>query len=144
MSGGFTGREQQSYEPERFYSYGLNYNGTKPARALGWVSNDSGNDTLSIRSREPPTARVKKPEAMIAVADTGWANVMKYQALIRPNTLFGPVGNLHRGGSNVLWCDGHVDWRRMEEISYTEEEEQSNALKVSRVGPFWNASHSMR
>jgi prepilin-type processing-associated H-X9-DG protein len=80
---------------------------------------------------------------MIAITDTGLGPISKYQAMVHPDLLFNPVGNLHRGGANVLWCDGHVDWRRTEDITFTHGEAnyQARAPKFFRVAPLWNSSH---
>jgi prepilin-type processing-associated H-X9-DG protein len=124
-------RENQT---KRFYSYGLNRMGTDGGQGLGY-----GSDGRS----EVPVLRVKMPEEMIAITDTGVGLLSKYQAKIEPNTLVVPVGNVHRGGANVLWCDGHVDWRRKEEITFTDSEGHyaSRQPKYFRVAPLWNSSH---
>jgi prepilin-type processing-associated H-X9-DG protein/prepilin-type N-terminal cleavage/methylation domain-containing protein len=102
------------------FSYGYNANGTGDSsfplaeqRGLGWMLNLS--NPSDPRSGELRATRVKVASEMIAVADSsadGWADLIvgatsdfrDYQGKS------GWPGKVHRGGANVLFCDGHVQW----------------------------------
>jgi prepilin-type processing-associated H-X9-DG protein len=56
---------------------------------------------------------------MVAVAETNGAGYLDWEVsprgVSRFPTWFVP-GRVHRGGANVLFCDGHVTWYRQEEL----------------------------
>ena len=48
---------------------------------------------------------------MIAIADST-SDGQYYATMINPSLQsLAPPGAVHRGGTNVLYCDGHVQWR---------------------------------
>lgn len=66
------------------------------------------------RKRELRASRVKVPADMIAIADSTVDGI--WDTAIQPRDkgfdLPPPVpGAVHRGGANVLFCDGHVSWK---------------------------------
>jgi prepilin-type processing-associated H-X9-DG protein len=60
------------------------------------------------------TTSVKSPSNFIAITDA--AADGNYDFLLLPFEYYPPppfrlsVGDIHRGGANVLFCDGHVEW----------------------------------
>jgi prepilin-type processing-associated H-X9-DG protein/prepilin-type N-terminal cleavage/methylation domain-containing protein len=112
---------------DRFFSYGYNIWGTQGTssppmseqRGLGFeiVSRSvplSPRDRDSMR--EVQASRVKVPSEMIAIADSTGDGVWDFSIIASitdvGNAARKPrwIGVLHRGGGNVLFCDGHVQW----------------------------------
>jgi prepilin-type processing-associated H-X9-DG protein/prepilin-type N-terminal cleavage/methylation domain-containing protein len=93
------------------FSYGYNDWGTfdtlKPQRGLGGDLWDPGGAELRA-------ARVRKPAEMIMIADNQPDG--RYDFNIDPTDPTEAPGPLHKGGSNVLWCDGHVTWKPQKEL----------------------------
>src|SRR5947208_6561111 len=55
-------------------------------------------------------------QSLILVADTTADGVEDYAIRPYPRNLFGggpsqAAGDIHRGGANILFCDGHAEWR---------------------------------
>ena len=77
-------------------------------RGLGWLVEDSGLPLVKA-------TMVKKPGEMIAIADSSgeFGNIAmaaaEWRAFMPEASGRGP-GNIHQGGANVLFCDGHVEW----------------------------------
>src|SRR5207253_9034181 len=99
-----------------YFSYGYNGYGVGgnigsvrdgSHKGLGWIVGKTrpGSDD------ELPASRVRVPEDMIAIAD-GVADG-KVDGAIVPfgdSVKYMWPGNVHSGGANVLFCDGHVQW----------------------------------
>lgn len=113
--------------PGLWFSYAYNAHGTQFSwgafgsvdrqRGLGaWII---GDDT---RYRELPVSRVRVPSEMIAVADTSDVHQGSHGL---GGAYKGYPANLHSGGANVLFCDGHVQWYLKKELVPPED------------GPFW-------
>jgi len=87
------------------FSYGYNHLGT------------AGADGLGLGAWEPlPSSRVVVPSDMIAIGDSdgdgGGDGVIRFHRPIGfPAVLF-PPGTRHRGGANIVFCDGHVEWAK--------------------------------
>ena len=98
-------------------SYGFNFYGTgtiAPNRYSGFFS--------TYETWEPGynnVKRVKVPEQLIVAADTfydlDWECSIGYNPI---PLIFGP-GNIHHGGSNVLFGDGHVSWHSVDYLRNT-------------------------
>ena len=92
------------------FSYGYNdwgANNPQPAGAPN-TQRGLGGDLWNPNSREIKAARVKKSSEMIAIADNISDGSWDYN--IDPQNSREYPGKLHNNGSNVLFCDGHVQW----------------------------------
>ena len=93
------------------FSYGYNdwgvWNNQLPQRGLG-------GDVWKATSRELKASQVRKPAEMIMIADnTPDGN---WDFAIDPMEITEAPGKIHKGGANVLWCDGHVTWHHQQEL----------------------------
>lgn len=86
------------------FSYGYNFMGV----GGGWLGLGSAGQFRL------PASKVAVPSEMIAIGDSngdgiadGDIEFRKPPSLLLPLT---PLGNRHRGGANVVFCDGHVEW----------------------------------
>src|SRR4051794_857903 len=84
-------------------------------RGLGaWIS-------IIPAERAPPrdmvevrVTKVRRPSEMIAVADSTPDGVWDFMIDGEFPRLW--PGNVHRGGANVLFCDGHVAWNHQNDL----------------------------
>lgn len=61
-------------------------------------------------------AQIRRPAEMIAIGDSNGDG--QFDAFIQPELSSGGApGIVHRGGLNVLYCDGHVVWRNRADIT---------------------------
>ena len=97
------------------FSYGYNAlaGDMDPSRGLGFIVNDP-----QKRFKEVKASRAKKPEELLAVAD---GNI--YGGTLIVGAFYGPAGGtkiqeFHNLGSNALFCDGHVEWFRLDDLSF--------------------------
>jgi prepilin-type processing-associated H-X9-DG protein len=86
---------------------------------------------------EVPASRVRVPADMIAVADSNGDG--GHDFLI---SLIGSIpqvwaGNVHSGGSNVLFCDGHVAWYARQELTVNDPPSEADRPKIR----MWNNDH---
>ena len=94
------------------FSYGYNDWGVwntfaNPQRGLGgdlWLPN----------SRELKASQVRKAAEMIMIADNTPDG--EWDFAIDPLRPEEAPGKIHKGGANVLWCDGHVTWHHQQEL----------------------------
>ncbi len=126
-----------------YFSYGFNHGGAAISSATRNPS-VSGPDYDIHFNRQPyPFDRkftnVKSPSAFILVADStadGWEDMW-----VMSNIISGPasqsVGTVHRGGANVLFCDGHVQWYLQQDISVKWRPVPEEAAKQR----LWNADN---
>src|SRR5439155_21258884 len=89
-----------------YFSYGFNYSAGGPLY-------DANGDLASVAPRT--RTRVRSPSEFILVADAAADGcrdfaVSGYAARPNPAEYLLTVGNVHRGGANVLFADGHVQW----------------------------------
>ena len=92
------------------FSYGYNdwgANNIQPAGAPN-TQRGLGGDLWNPNSREIKAARIKKGSEMIAISDNISDGSWDYN--IDPQNPREYPGKLHNNGSNVLFCDGHVQW----------------------------------
>jgi prepilin-type processing-associated H-X9-DG protein/prepilin-type N-terminal cleavage/methylation domain-containing protein len=130
----------------RYFSYGYNgwgtYNTgpTDPYKGLG--------PHVEIISalplyRELRASRVRMPSEMIAVADSTADKWTDYWISPIPTVQGSPPGAVHRGGANVLFCDGHVQWYAQTELrkplSFGSAEERLRWQAMERM---WNYDHT--
>ena len=96
-------------------SYGFNYAGTGNMPGLG----TSG--CFSFRNDQTPffmkkAANVVSPSTCIAAADSYHDNLSEL-SLYYPNGLQnGNPAEIHNGGSNILFVDGHMKWYKVEDL----------------------------
>lgn len=87
------------------FSYGYN----------GWGAGNVSGYGLGVEDANKVAAtRVVRPDDMIAIADSDHdglsdARITFYKPAFLPQPP-NPPGNHHKGGPNVLFCDGHVEW----------------------------------
>jgi prepilin-type processing-associated H-X9-DG protein/prepilin-type N-terminal cleavage/methylation domain-containing protein len=140
-----------------FFSYGYNVWGTggngdvvmgpgSPHLGLGeFVVRHA---THSGRHRELRASRVKRPSEMIAVADSTVDGAWDY-AVVPRNEGYSllpapPVpGAVHRGGANVLFCDGHVQWYHQDDVTLksTPNPSEESVRRIERIRRMWNNDH---
>jgi prepilin-type processing-associated H-X9-DG protein/prepilin-type N-terminal cleavage/methylation domain-containing protein len=115
------------------FSYGYNGDATqtpaaRPPRGLG------GDVTADVLSQhELKISRVRVPSQMIAIADSksdGFVDLM-LEALLEGGY---PPGTVHRGGANVLFCDGHVQWYDVNDIALSPRPSDD---QYARILPLW-------
>jgi prepilin-type processing-associated H-X9-DG protein/prepilin-type N-terminal cleavage/methylation domain-containing protein len=124
-----------------YFSYGYNGFGIPSVgvydhfgqRGLGWRVTPRGYGGAQ-NDLEVGASRVKVPEDMIAVADSDVDATFDY--VIRPD--YPTAGAIHRGGANVLFCDGHVAWNRQQDLIVTSSTEPAG-WKVRR----WSNDHGL-
>jgi len=141
------------YEPgerlllnNQYFSYGYNGWGTytngpsDPYKGLGPHVEAVSPEPLY---RELKASRVRLPADMIAVADSkadGWTDLWISPI---PTAAGEPPGSVHRGGANVLFCDGHVGWYQQRDLrkptSFGSAEERLRWFANERL---WNYDHS--
>jgi prepilin-type processing-associated H-X9-DG protein/prepilin-type N-terminal cleavage/methylation domain-containing protein len=132
------------------FSYGYNATGDRltgwgpPMRGLGWVAGGIGSlPSPDYGPRRASTLRA--PAEMVAVTDGTVDGILDFftwpgWALGGQEVLPGRVhpASVHGGGSNVLFCDGHVQWYRQEDISYNAAADEAHFGAVRRM---WNYDH---
>ena len=111
------------------FSYGYNGWGCPGSElnttGLGW----------EVSSSPPPRAgRVRAPAAMIAIADTTVDGRFDFVIMANPSTPYTLPGRVHAGGANVLFCDGHVQWYRQEDLIVDDERSLAQAPRMR----MWN------
>ena len=120
------------------FSYGYNGGVTDGRRPPLSLSGDVTPDA-SWADRELRVTRVRVPSEMIAIAD-GQGDGEGDPWILMGREGGARVGTVHRGGANVLFCDGHVEWYRFEDITLppnpTEDENR-------RVLPLWRNDHQL-
>jgi prepilin-type processing-associated H-X9-DG protein len=137
-----------------FFSYG--YNGMGSSGAVGWIRDTSrgfSHKGLGFHVSYAPemtahsfgewkASRVRVPARMIAVADATADGY--YDVLVSPKTgpSTWPPGTVHRGGANVLFCDGHVEWYLQKDLiqpaDSLSDEQMSRWQMIERM---WNNDH---
>lgn len=65
-------------------------------------------------ARHLKASRVRFPAEMIAIADNHPSKTWDYN--LDPLTQSEWPGDIHDGGANVLFCDGHVDWYLQQDL----------------------------
>jgi len=73
-----------------------------------------GGDVDTPGGKELKVSRVKKPAEMIAIADSTPDG--NWDFAIDPRNPAEAPPPIHKGGANVLWCDGHVTWKLQKEL----------------------------
>ena len=117
---GYNEGESLLLDTNGHFSYGYNDWGAYDTQDVPPVSNTSGHqrglggDLWSPGSTELKASMVRKSAEMICIADNTPDG--KFDFNIDPRDPKEAPGNIHRGGANVLWCDGHVTWKHQKEL----------------------------
>ena len=115
------------------FSYGYNdwgYNNVQPASAPN-TQRGLGGDLWNPNSREIKAARIKKGSEMIAISDNISDGSWDYNIDAQNSREF--MGKLHNNGSNVLFCDGHVQWYLQKDLC------EVNGIRITTaMARIWN------
>jgi prepilin-type processing-associated H-X9-DG protein len=126
------------------FSYGYNDWGSGQTPGVGgFIRTDSnsgqrglGGDLWTAGGRELKATRVRKPAEMIMLADNNPDGVYDFNIDPRdPNEAPQPI---HKGGSNVLWCDGHVTWKHQKELILYDPARPSIRFPEGAPSSIWN------
>src|SRR5207247_5262081 len=111
---------------DMYFSYGFNGGGAvggpgfplKRGPGAGSYTRPSFRDESGSLHR---VTSVRSASELILVADTTADGVEDYAIRGYPRNLFGggpsqAAGDIHRGGANILFCDGHAEWRIQSEL----------------------------
>jgi prepilin-type processing-associated H-X9-DG protein/prepilin-type N-terminal cleavage/methylation domain-containing protein len=93
-----------------------------------------GGDVFDLGGRELKASRVRKPAEMIEITDGVPDGIWDY--CIDPRNQNEAPSAIHKGGSNVLWCDGHVTWKLRKELVLFDL--KNPAIKYPQGHPTWN------
>ena len=101
------------------FAYGYNDWGAGPNGAGDADQTGLGGDLVTPPGankygRELQINRVKRPSEMIAITDSSTKSDFTFS--IDPREPDQWPGAQHRGGANVLFCDGHVDWYKQSRL----------------------------
>jgi prepilin-type processing-associated H-X9-DG protein/prepilin-type N-terminal cleavage/methylation domain-containing protein len=131
------------------FSYAYNDWGTEkngpPAGAMQrGLGGDIGFFGASPPIKEIKSGAVRNASELIAIAD-GQPDG-KWDFAIDPTTQAETPGAIHKGGANILFCDGHVQWYGLQEvvlylptnpnISYNK-----GSAPWKKIAPMWNNDH---
>lgn len=109
------------------FSYGYNdwgsHNVQFPQRGLG-------GDLWNPGSPELAAAQVRRASEMIAIADNTADGSWDFN--IDPTNALEYPGKIHRKGSNVLFCDGHVVWYTQKQLT------DINGTQGQMMARMWN------
>lgn len=132
-----------------YFSYGYNGFGASHASGetpYGWhkgLGFDVRTDG-SFYDGEVRANRVRHPSEMIAIADSSadrWNDLIitsgRYSnpPFEYSDGLSSKPGRIHNGGANVLYCDGHVEWHRQEDITWLTPGNSAGPYLASKVSP---------
>lgn len=132
-----------------YFSYGYNARGTGAGppgerdRGLGdqvWLGAPLTSE-LATHYGELRANRVRRPAEMIAVTDSNGDGSWDHG--VQPHLDGGLPwipGKIHNGGSNVLFCDGHVQWYLQKDITLPP---ASNRYDIMRMWNNHNKSDSL-
>jgi prepilin-type processing-associated H-X9-DG protein len=119
------------------FSYGYNdwgYGNPQPAMAPN-TQRGLGGDLWNPNSPELKAARVKKGSEMIAISDNITDGTWDYN--IDPKDPREFMGKIHNNGTNVLFCDGHVQWYLQKELC------EVNGVPISvPMRRLWNSDNN--
>jgi prepilin-type processing-associated H-X9-DG protein/prepilin-type N-terminal cleavage/methylation domain-containing protein len=128
------------------FSYGYNDWGTGPNGIFPpAVQRGLGGDLWAPYSKEVKAARVKKPAEMIAIADN--TPDRNWDMNVDPFNPTEAIGKIHKGGGNILFADGHVQWYPQQEMMLYDVRSTSSQpalfstvdARWKRTAPCWNS-----
>jgi prepilin-type processing-associated H-X9-DG protein/prepilin-type N-terminal cleavage/methylation domain-containing protein len=121
-------------------SYGYNdwgaYNTVVPQRGLG--------GDIGFGVKEVKVGAIRSASELIAIADT--TPDANWDYALDPLNPYEAPGNVHKGGANILFCDGHVAWMAQQEVVLYNVKNPSikypiNSPPWNRIAPMWNTDH---
>jgi prepilin-type N-terminal cleavage/methylation domain-containing protein/prepilin-type processing-associated H-X9-DG protein len=127
--------------PGQYFSYGYNYRGGRTIGPGVEFRFEGLGDTVYRMAPEaagqwgPRASRVKVASDMIAVADATADGT--WDTAISPYAYSWVPGRVHRGGANVLFCDGHVQWYIQDDLIVSSSDDPSDRPKLR----MWNCCH---
>jgi prepilin-type processing-associated H-X9-DG protein/prepilin-type N-terminal cleavage/methylation domain-containing protein len=136
-----------------FFSYG--YNGMGAETILGSVDDGTHKGlgfhvihdptTLAHRlyAHEVKVSVIRVPSDMIAIADTTVEGGDDIYIAPHAGAPGAPPGSIHRGGANVLFCDGHVQWYRRADLILPDTFDPSvpEFARFAGIARMWNNDH---
>jgi prepilin-type processing-associated H-X9-DG protein/prepilin-type N-terminal cleavage/methylation domain-containing protein len=133
--------ERIMYQNDFPFSYGYNDWGSYNTSTTPY-QRGLGADLHQPRSRELKAARVRRPAEMIAIAD----NVPDGTFDMNIDPTFADrreaIGKIHRGGANILFGDGHVQWYPQQDMLLWDVKSNvafaPGSAKWNAVAPYWN------
>jgi prepilin-type processing-associated H-X9-DG protein len=93
-----------------------------------------GGDLWSNGGKELKSSRVRKSAEMIMISDS--VPDGSWDFCIDPRNPKEAPSPIHKGGSNVLWCDAHVTWQHQKELVLFNIKNPSILFPVN--SPTWN------
>lgn len=111
-----------------YFSYGYNARGEASNLGLG---------VFEVPEFSRRITQVRNTSEMIAIADTTVDGRYDFETGIERSTSVMP-GQVHRGGANVLYCDGHVKWSLQSELIWTSGKATPQIVEIMRR---WNYDH---
>jgi prepilin-type processing-associated H-X9-DG protein len=130
------------------FSYGYNdwgsFNTVGDNPTTGTHQHGLGGDIWLAGSRELKATRVKHPAEMIEIGDNTPDGSFDFN--IDPTNYKEAPGNVHKGGANILWCDGHVTWKLQKELVLYSLKNPTivypiNSPPWNEIAPQWNNDH---
>jgi prepilin-type processing-associated H-X9-DG protein len=107
-----------------------------------------GGDVNDPQGNELKASRVWRPAEMIEMTDIKVPFTATYCFNVDPNDPSQAPSDIHSGGSNVLWCDGHVTWKHQKELCLYDLKNTNvtywsfkNLPQWTTVAPQWNNDH---
>ncbi len=94
-----------------------------------------GGDVYSTGGKELKATRVRKPAEMIAITDVG-VPTAQYRMNVDPRDPTEAPFAIHRGGSSVLFCDGHVVWMPVSDLILFDPK-NNQAIAQNQFNPKW-------
>ena len=101
-----------------------------------------GGDLWATYSKELRATRVKRSSDMIAIADN--TPDRNWDMNLDPFNPSEAIGNVHNGGVNILFADGHVQWHPQQDMMLYDVKSRNFALfstvdpRWKKTAPFWN------
>jgi prepilin-type processing-associated H-X9-DG protein/prepilin-type N-terminal cleavage/methylation domain-containing protein len=139
-----------------FFSYGYNDWGAGQIKG-GQITMDGsptvsskqrglGGDVYNPGGKELKASRVRRSAEMIEIADrnTNYPSAtVVYRYNIDPADELEAPEPIHKGGSNILWCDGHVTWKDQRELVLFDVKNVTIKYPIGsppwgRIAPQWN------
>jgi prepilin-type processing-associated H-X9-DG protein len=119
------------------FSYG--YNGVN----ISGLGSD-----VSPGPRQPPykgevrATRVRVPAGMVAIADAQGDGSNDLVIYLNRDPNIPHPGPIHRGGANVLFCDGHVQWYHVNDVTVPTDGSASSSQPPWRdIIAMWDINH---
>ena len=88
---------------------------------------------------ELKAARVKSASEMIAIGDRVERFNGGFSFNIDPSQVDEQPGDIHRGGANILFCDGHVEWFAQKVLTKID----PAVPEYSQMNRMWNNDHQV-